>query len=167
MEQRQADAAQPGNRQATAEQLQAELERAQREIEELRDKYLRTAAEVDNTRKWTAREVAARATKTQRDLLRQLLEVTDNLERVLEVPADQPAILEGIRITLRQLERVLENSGVRRLEVQPGEAFDPQYHEAVDVHGGNVDRPEVYDVVQPGYMHDDSLLRPARVIVQK
>jgi molecular chaperone GrpE len=166
MDQTQANPAPEGVEQATAEELRLELERARREIEELRDKYRRTAAEVANVRRWTEREVQARATKEQRDFLRQLLEVLDNLGRVLQTTAE-PGIEEGIQITFRQLERILEKAGVTQITVKPGDKFNPEFHEAVDVRNMGIGQALVYRVVQPGYMHQDVLLRPARVIVQQ
>jgi molecular chaperone GrpE len=118
-----------------------------------------------NTRRWTGQEVTARATQDLRALLKQLLEVVDNLDRVLEVPGEDDAILDGIRITRRQLESILEKAGVRRIEVQPGQAFDPALHEALEVRRGSVDQPQASGVVMPGYMHHDAPLRPAGVIV--
>ena len=77
---------------ATLEDCQAQLTEARREIGELRDKYLRTAAEVENARKWAERDTLARAMESRRDLLRQLLEVMDNLERALAQPAELAAL---------------------------------------------------------------------------
>jgi molecular chaperone GrpE len=148
----------------------SELEQAQRENAELRDKYLRAAAEVENTRKLTEREVAARATQEQRNLLRQLLEVADNLERVLDVPADEKTTREGIRLTLRRLQNILERAGVERMDVERGQVFDPTQHEAVDMRSGGNDTDgeiTVQEAVQAGYRHKDQLLRPARVIVSR
>ena len=160
-------AAQHGPQREASQDLAAELERTQQEAADLRDKYLRAAAAVQNTRKWTEREVLARTTEEQREFLRQLLEVMDSLDQILEIPQDQESLRTAVKIARRQLERVLEKAGVRRLQVQPGQVFDPQYHEAVEARSGNGTQAQVYDVVQAGYMQDDKLLRPARVIVQQ
>jgi molecular chaperone GrpE len=160
-------AAQNGPQREAPQDLAAELVRTQQEAADLRDKYLRAAAAVQNTRKWTEREVLSRTTEEQREFLRQLLEVMDSLDKILEVPQDQEALRTGVKLARRQLERVLEKAGVRRMEVQAGQVFDPHSHEAVEARSGNGTQAQVYDVVQAGYMQDDKLLRPARVIVQQ
>jgi molecular chaperone GrpE len=152
---------------ATLEDCQAQLTEARREIGELRDKYLRTAAEVENARKWAERDTLARAMESRRDLLRQFLEVMDNLERALAQPAELAALRKGIEITLRQFEQVLAQTGVERIAIQPGQAFDPLYHQAVGIRSGEVSEETVAEVVQPGYLHDGAVLRPARVIVMR
>ena len=152
---------------ATLEDCQAQLTEARRELGELRDKYLRTAAEVENARKWAERDTLARAMESKRDLLRQFLEVMDNLERALAQPAELAALRKGVEITLRQFEQVLAQTGVERIAVQPGQRFDPLYHQAVGVRSGEASEETVAEVVQPGYLHDGAVLRPARVIVMR
>lgn len=152
---------------ATLEDCQAQLTEARREIGELRDKYLRTAAEVENARKWAERDTLARAMESKRDLLRQFLEVMDNLERALAQPAELAALCKGVEITRRQLEQVLAQTGVERIAIQPGQAFDPLYHQAVGIRSGEVSEETVAEVVQSGYLHDGAVLRPARVIVMR
>jgi molecular chaperone GrpE len=109
--------------------------------------------------------VQARAIENQRRLLRQLLEVIDNLERALATPADASGLRQGVEMTLRQLLRVLGQAGVERIAVEAGQPFDPSQHEAVAVHTGDVSQDTVADVEQAGYLHDGAVLRPARVAV--
>ena len=143
------------------------LTETRREVEELKDKYLRAAAQVENVRKWTERDTLARAKEDQRNLLRQLLEVMDNLDRALAQPASAADLYQGVRLTRMQLEKVLAKAGVERMRVEEGEAFDPTYHEAVEVRFVDVEEPIVADVVEPGYLYENDLLRPARVVVAK
>lgn len=147
------------------EECQAELTQARREMEELKDRFLRAAAQIENIRKWTERDVLARSKENQRNLLRQFLEVADNLERALAQPAEPGVLAHGVRLTLKQFEKALAQAGVERIQVEPGDPFDPIYHEGVDARPGEVDEPTVAEVVQPGYMHDHDLLRPASVVV--
>ena len=135
------------------------------ESEALREKYLRAAAEVQKVRKGAEREASARATRDKRQLLSQLLEVADNLERALSVPREAGKLKRGVEITLRQLEQVLARAGVKRNAVEPGQAFDPFYHEAVEVRDGQAAKDTVADIVQSSYVHEGIVLRPARVIV--
>lgn len=149
------------------ENCHAELTATRRELDETKDKYLRAAAQVENVRKWTERDIFTRAKENQRKLLRQLLEVMDNLERALAQPAEPAVLYQGVQLTRMQLEKVLAQAGVERIRVEPGEAFDPIYQEGVELRYGEVDQPTVATVIQPGYLHENELLRPASVVVVK
>ena len=138
-----------------------------REVEDLKDKYLRAAAQVENVRKWTERDTLARAKEDQRNFLRQLLEVMDNLDRALAQPAAAADLYQGVRLTHRQLEKVLAAVGVERMQIEPGQVFDPAYHEAVEVRFADLREPVVAEVIQAGYLYENGLLRPARVVVSK
>jgi molecular chaperone GrpE len=151
----------------TLDEYETVLAEARGEADELRDKYHRAVAEAENARKWAERDTQARATESQRRLLRQLLEVIDNLERALTTPAEASGLRQGVEMTLRQLLRVLAQAGVERIAVEAGQPFDPSYHEAVAVHPGNVLQDTVVAVEQPGYRHDGVVLRPARVVVMR
>jgi molecular chaperone GrpE len=150
----------------TLEECQAEFIETRQEIEELKDKFLRAAAQIENIRKWTERDILARTKEDQRKRFRQFLEVVDNLERALAQPAEAPALAQGVKITLKQLEKALAQAGVERIPVEPGDAFDPAYHEAVEIQKDEVDEPEIAGVIQPGYLYEKDLLRPASVVVR-
>lgn len=151
----------------TPDEYQAVLSEARGEADALREKYRRAVAEAENVRKWAERDAQVRATETQRRLLRQLLEVIDNLERALAHPADAAALRQGVEMTLHQLTRVLAQAGVERIGVAPGQPFDPLYHEAVEARTGDVHQDTVVEVEQPGYLHDGVVLRPARVVAMR
>jgi molecular chaperone GrpE len=151
----------------TLDECQTVLAEVRGEADELRDKYLRAVAEAENARKWAERETQARATENQRRLLRQLLDVIDNLERALTAPAEASGLRQGVELTLRQLLRVLAQAGVERIAVEAGQPFDPSYHEAVAVHTGNTPQDTVIAVEQPGYLHEGVVLRPARVVAMR
>jgi molecular chaperone GrpE len=151
----------------TLEEYQALLTEARNEADAFRDKYVRAVAEAENARKWAERDAQARATERQRRLLRQLLEVIDNLERALTTPAEASGLRQGVELTLHQLLRVLAQAGVERIAVETGQPFDPAYHEAVAVRTGNVPQDTVVAVEQPGYLHEGVVLRPARVVAMR
>jgi molecular chaperone GrpE len=151
----------------TLDECQTVLAEARSEADELRDKYLRAVAEAENARKWAERDAQTRATESQRRLLRQLLEVIDNLERALTAPGEPSGLRQGVEMTLRQLTRVLAQAGVERIAVESGQPFDPMYHEAVEVRPGDVFEDTVVEVVQLGYLHHGVVLRPARVVVMR
>jgi molecular chaperone GrpE len=148
----------------------AELEALRREADEHRDRYLRTAAELDNFRKRSARELdAARKFGAER-LAQAILPVRDSLEAGLAAAqkAGQTALLEGQRATLRLLDEALTAAGIR--EINPvGESFDPNKHEALSlVPAAQGTAPNtVLEVVQKGYELNERLLRAAKVLVAR
>jgi molecular chaperone GrpE len=149
----------------TQAEYQIALDAAQRENAELRDKYLRAAAAIENTRKQAERAATARTIQELRNLYLRLLEVADNMERALSYAAEGDPLAPGVKATLRQLLDILRRGGVTPLDVEPGAPFDPRFHEAVEIQEGNVLETTVTAVSQPGYLYEGQVLRPARVVV--
>lgn len=155
----------------TVQSLQAELAAAQQEAAENQDRYLRARADMENYKKRIERTYADRAKWSQKDLLKKLLGVKDNLERALSYGeagnTSGEGILEGVRLTMYQLDQLLSQEGVRPIEAH-GQPFDPRLEEAVQsVDDPNVPDHTVVQVVRTGYTYqdDDEVLRPAQVIV--
>ncbi len=152
------------------------LEKLKQENSELKDKLLRTLAEMENLRRRTEREVADAKTYGVTSFARDMLVFADNLRRAVEnVPADvraraEPALatfLEGIELTERDFTSRLEKYGVRKLEPQ-GARFDPNLHEALfEVPDEKVASGTVVQVVEAGYAIGDRVLRPAKVGVSR
>jgi molecular chaperone GrpE len=149
----------------TQAEYQAALTAAQKENAELRDKYLRAAAAIENARKQAERVATARTIQELRNLYLRLLEVADNMERALSYATEGDPLAPGMKATLRQLLDILRRAGVTPLDVEPGAPFDPRFHEAVETHEGNVPETIVTAVSQPGYLYEGQVLRPARVVV--
>ncbi len=146
-----------------------ELDALRREVEEHGDRYLRAAAELDNFRKRSAREVdAARRFGAER-LAQAILPVRDSLEAGLAAAekAGQSALLDGQLATLRLFEEAFQACGIR--EISPlGQPFDPSKHEALSVlPAADVAPGTVIEVVQKGYELNERLLRAAKVIVAR
>jgi molecular chaperone GrpE len=139
----------------------AELEA---EIARLEDRFKRALADLDNYRKRAAKEIERRTAEAGDALLTDWLEVADSVERALAMDADGP-VGDGLRAVRDQIEATLARQNVQRLG-DPGEPFDPDRHEAVDVRP-TTDAPDrtVVDVVRSGYAHDGRVLRPALVVV--
>lgn len=143
---------------------------------ELKDRLLRTLAEMENLRKRTAREVTDARLYGVAAFARDLLGVADNMRRALEAvtPAMREsaepgvkAFIEGVELTERELEKALEKSGVRRFDPR-GEKFDPNFHQAMfEVPNPSVPAGSIVEVVQPGYKIGERVLRPALVGVSK
>ena len=148
--------------------LQAALIEARTEAAEARDKYLRSRADMDNFRKRIERTYSDQRRMAQKDLLRRLLAVKDNIERALqygESSQNGEGIMEGVRLTQYQLEQLLEQEGVKAIDAE-GKPFDPNFEEAVhSVNDPNVGDHTVVQVVRRGYTYGDEVLRPAQVVV--
>ena len=151
------------------------LELAKAENAELRDKYLRLAAEMDNLRRRTERDVKDAKSYSVAGFARDMLAVSDNLRRALDaIPADALAtddsvktLAEGVEMTERSMLAALERHGVRKLE-PIGEKFDPNFHQAMfEVPNAEVPNNTVVQVVQDGYVIGERVLRPAMVGVAK
>lgn len=145
-------------------------------VVELRDKYLRAVAEVENLRKRAERDVADARAYGIAAFARDVLAVADNLARATEsldpearAAADGTfkALLDGVELTRRELHKTLEKHGVRRLEPL-GEKFDPNFHQAMfEIPTPDVPAGTVAQVMQPGYAIGERVLRPALVAVAK
>jgi len=143
---------------------------------ELKDRLLRTLADMDNMRKRTAREVADAQLRGITSFAQDMLGVADNMRRALDAVSPEArrgaqaavtALIDGIELTERELLKVLEKNGVRQFAPQ-GEKFDPNLHQAIfEVPDASVPAGSVVQVVQPGYMIGDRVLRPAMVGVSK
>jgi molecular chaperone GrpE len=136
------------------------------EIARLEDRFKRSVADLDNYRKRAAREIERRSTESTDAMLAGWLEVADSVERALAMHAEGPPD-EGLQAVRRQIEATLERQGVRRIG-HPGEPFDPERHEAVDVQP-TTDVPDrtIVSVVRSGYERDGRVLRPALVVVSQ
>ncbi len=140
------------------------------ELQELQDRHLRLAAEFENYRKRTRRELAEMRVRAQADLVRRLLEVLDDLGRVAEATPDATveSLQEGIALVELKMRRELDDAGLARIEAA-GKRFDPNLHEAVVTRP--VSEPEEDDLVSrvflEGYTFGPVLVRPARVEVNK
>jgi molecular chaperone GrpE len=148
---------------------QDSVEALRREAEDHWNKYLRTAAELDNLRKRSTREIEAARRFGAERLAHALLPVRDSLEAALAAgdKADPAALLQGQEATLRLLDEALAGAGVTEI-VPRGEPFDPTKHEALSMlPAGHVEPNSVLEVIQKGYEMNDRLLRAAKVIVAR
>ena len=158
---------------ATAEAgLAAQFAKLQAERDDLKDKLLRTLAEMENLRRRTEREIADAKSYAVTSFARDMLGSSDNLRRALEsLPANAmktadaavKALHEGVELTERELLKTLERHGVRRIDPQ-GEKFDPNLHQAMfEAPDATIAKGLVSKVVQTGYKIGERVLRPALV----
>jgi molecular chaperone GrpE len=143
---------------------------------ELKDRLLRSLADLENLRKRSEKDVADARVYAVTRFARDLLDVVDNMRRALDsVPADAAAaadgpfkaLIEGVQLTERDFLKKLAAHGVRKLE-PVGEKFDPNFHQAMfEVPDETRPSGTVTQVVQPGYALNDRVLRPAMVGISK
>ncbi len=148
----------------------------EREHGEMKDRLLRTLAEMENLRKRTDREIADSRIYGVSGFARDMLGIADNMRRALEAVAPElrasaesgvKALIDGVELTERELQKALEKNGVRQFTPQ-AEKFDPNRHQAMfEVTDATVPAGSVVQVVQPGYMIGERVLRPALVGVSK
>src|SRR5580700_3782013 len=154
----------------------AVVEALNAENSQLKDRVLRTLAEMENLRRRTEREVADAKTYGVTSFARDMLSVVDNLSRALEhLPAEARAsadpsirsLIEGVELTARDLEAALGRHGVKKLDPK-GQKFDPNFHQAIfEAPDETVPSGTVSQVVQSGWTIGDRVLRPAMVGVSK
>jgi molecular chaperone GrpE len=147
-----------------------------KENEELKDRALRIAAEMENLRRRTARDMHDARSYAIAAFARDMLSVSDNLRRALDAVTEEQkavadagfkALIEGVDITERAMLAALERHGVKKLFPE-GERFDPNFHQAMfEVPNPDVPANTVVQVVQPGYSIGERVLRPAMVGVAK
>ena len=144
-----------------------ELNALRQEAAEYKDKYLRAAAELENTKKRLERRYADQAEEEKKRLLRNFLTVADNLERALahsDAASHGGSLHDGVKLTYQELQRLLGQEGVEPLKAlcQP---FDPYYHEAVITIASDDEVDTVVGEREKGYLYRGQLLRPAKVEV--
>ena len=146
-----------------------------KEVAESKDRLLRALAEMENMRRRTDREVADARAYGVSGLARDLIGVADNLRRALEAAGESTAVIEGpakalhegVELIERELLKVLERHGVKRFDPK-GAKFDPNFHQAIfEVRDDSMPAGLVAQVIQPGYMIGERVLRPAIVGVAK
>jgi molecular chaperone GrpE len=180
----QSPAAQPGGGNGTPEavmpektdeepappSLEARIATLETEKAELRERMLRIAADFDNWKKRSRKELADAKDRAKEDVLREFLDIADNLERAAASFAegkepDAKSIRDGVELVLRQFRSKLERQQVRPVECL-GQAFDPRFHEAISQMATDEAKPgTVFREYQKGYLVGERLLRPAMVVV--
>lgn len=146
------------------------LAEAQDEAKRLRDQLLRTAADFDNFRKRSRREVTEAVERGREELLKELLPVFDNLERAADHAkgaTEVAALSDGIDLVIKQFIDTLSKVGVEKIEAK-GQVFDPSLHEAIQqLETEEVPAGSVAAQVQAGYKMGGRLIRPCMVVVAK
>ena len=151
------------------EKLAQELEKANEQIEEQKDKYLRLSAEFDNYRKRTMKEKAELILNGGEKSISSILPIVDDFERALknmETATDVAAVKEGVELIYNKFMSVLGQNGVKVIETKE-QPLDTDYHEAIAVIPAPNEalKGKILDCVQTGYILNDRVIRHAKVVV--
>lgn len=148
----------------------SELDKAHAERDRMRDQLLRIAADFDNFRKRSRKEIEEVRRRTIEDTLREVLPVIDNLERAAEAmdgATEVSAVSEGVHMVLRGFEDIANRLGLKRVPTV-GNQFDPTCHDAMQQEETSEHAPgTIVAEIVPGYLLGERLLRPAMVVVAK
>jgi molecular chaperone GrpE len=151
------------------EKSNEEVKKLQGDLSEAKDKYLRLYSEFENFRRRTAKEKLEMIQTANEQLVRTLLPVVDDFERAEKAIADGAAgkELEGFLLIQQKMKKILEQHGVKAIDLEAGADFDPDSQEAIT----QIPAPEeklkgkVVDVIEKGYQLNDKLIRYAKVVV--
>ena len=147
-----------------------EVGKLQAEIAELKDKYLRQAAEFDNFRRRTAKERLDLINTAGKEVITSLLDVMDDCDRAEKQLQNSTDTLmkEGIQLVFNKLRSTLQSKGVKPMQTI-GTDFNPDQHEAItEIPAPNeAMKGKVIDEVQKGYLMSDKIIRFAKVVVGK
>ena len=168
-----AAAAERSTKPTYVEELERQLAEKDKTAQEYIAKYRQAASEFDESRLRLRREIAKDIERARREVIADLLEVLDNLDRAIEAAGKAPApdalgLLQGVEMVRRQFLSKLESLGVKRID-SDGAFFDPLKHEAVTTVPATTpeDDGRVVGIVRHGYTIGDDVLRPASVAVAK
>lgn len=157
-----------GAEEKSAEQLLEEkLEKAEKELADMKDQYLRKAAEFENYRKRTLKEKADLILNGGEKTIAAILPILDDFERAIADKSEDPKVIkEGVKMIFNKFSKALESLGVKKIETQDKD-FDVDYHEAVAMVPGMGDdkKGKVIDCIQTGYTLNDKVIRHAKVAV--
>ena len=147
---------------------------SQDEIKDLKDQLLRTLAENENLRKRTAKEIEQVKKYGHISLLRDFLNVVDNMERAVKSSTSEKQsetsvknLIDGIEIVLKEMKSLLDKNQIKKIEPLH-EKFDYNFHQAMfEAPSSDYEEGLIIEVIQPGYILHDRLIRPAMVGVSK
>ncbi|QDU33279.1 heat shock protein GrpE [Poriferisphaera corsica] len=146
-----------------------EEDKLRKQLQELNDKYLRTAADYQNYVRRAEQNVGVVKEQQVMSIARELVTVLDHFDRAVEVDKEKVTVddlLGGVKIVKDELLRSIGKFGVQRVEAQVGEEFDPNKHEAMMRQPSEeVETNHIVQQFQPGYVINDKTIRPAGVIV--
>jgi len=155
----------------TAQEIEEAEAKIEDELEELNQQYLRLAADFENYKRRMTKEREDSVAYGNEELIKEMLNVLDNLKRALEhaeQQEDAKPVIDGVKLVQKQFVSTLEKFGVKPIDASKGTEFDPMLHQAIE-HAESTEIKEglVLSEMLTGYTLKDRLLRPALVTVAK
>jgi molecular chaperone GrpE len=149
--------------------LEKEIESLREDVKEQKDGWLRTRADFENYKKRVQRDAERSHQDSMTSVIKAFLSVSDDLERALKNQPENQEVeswVNGIELIHQKLMNQMKNLGVERLDVKPGDEFDPNIHEAItQEENPDFEDGQIIDVIQPGYKISTRIIRPAMVRV--
>ncbi|MGA1846077.1 nucleotide exchange factor GrpE [Deferribacter abyssi] len=151
--------------------LENENKELKKQLQEKEETILRLSAELDNFRKRLLRETEEKLKYANQVLLESLLPVIDHLEMALDhIKPDSPveSLKQGVDLTLKQMKDILAKFGLQEIELNIGDDFDPNFHEALMLdYKDDFENNKVTQILQKGYTLNGRVIRPSKVSVNK
>ena len=146
-----------------------DLSKIKADLEESKDKYLRLYSEFENFRRRTAKEKLEMVGSANEGLIQMLLPIIDDFERAeksMSEAEDIQSVKEGVELIFNKFKSILEQKGVKQIEVDKGSEFDLELHEAITQIPAPEDelKGKVVDVVEKGYTLNDKVIRFSKVV---
>lgn len=147
--------------------VQKELSKTKDELAEAKDKYLRLYSEFENFRRRTAKEKLEMIQSANESTIRSFLPIMDDFERAEKSFQGNPKDLEGLQLISNKFRKLLEQSGVKAMELPVGSEFNPDLHDAITQVSVNDDglKGKIVDVIEKGYLLNEKVIRHAKVVV--
>lgn len=157
------------DQQEAPEEAESELEKAQRLLQEEKDKFLRLFAEFENYKKRTSKERIELFKTAGQEVIQSLLPVLDDFDRALKEieRAEDDGLFEGVTLIHNKLKETLKNKGLQVIETGQGETFDAEQHEAItQIPAPSEDlKGKIIDVIEKGYTLGDKIIRYPKVVI--
>ncbi len=138
------------------------------ELQDAKDKYLRLYSEFENYRRRTSKEKIEMIYSANKDLLVEILPISDDFERAIKSSSDSKNIIdeEGINLIYQKLKGILEKHNLKRMNIKIGDDFNTEMHEAITSTPSNKKlKGKIVDVIEDGYMIGEKILRFGKVVI--
>jgi molecular chaperone GrpE len=137
------------------------------ELQESKDKYLRLYSEFENYRRRTSKEKIEMIDSANKDLLKEILPISDDFERAIK-SSDSDNVIdeEGINLIFQKLRGILEKHNLKKMEIKVGDDFNSEFHEAITSTPSEKKlKGKVVDIIEDGYLIGDKILRFGKVVI--
>tara|TARA_Y100000768_G_scaffold309053_1_gene243314 strand:+ start:7542 stop:8024 length:483 start_codon:yes stop_codon:yes gene_type:complete len=138
------------------------------ELQEAKDKYLRLYSEFENYRRRTSKEKIEMIDSANKDLLKEILPISDDFERAIKSSSDSKNIIdeEGVNLIYQKLKSILEKHNLKKMDIKVGDDFNSEIHEAITSTPSDKKlKGKIVDVIEDGYMIGEKILRFGKVVI--